>query len=117
VPPAVWGDWIKVKNRKHPAAMERVMEILKPRQAKRRPPAGALSWSVDDRRDRLSRHRQPKVLRTHSAIRAASRPRTTSSSWCRGCLCVTPVAQHLQNLALGPAAVLIEVIQLVRHGP
>jgi hypothetical protein len=73
VPPAVWGDWIKVKNRKHPAAMERVMEILKPRQAKGRPPpAGALSWSVDDRRDRLSRHRQPKVLRTHSAIRAAS---------------------------------------------
>jgi hypothetical protein len=21
VPPAVWGDWIKVKNRKHPAAI------------------------------------------------------------------------------------------------
>jgi hypothetical protein len=30
------GDWIKVKNRKHPAAKERVMEILKPRQAQGR---------------------------------------------------------------------------------
>jgi hypothetical protein len=40
------GDWIKVKDRKHPAAMERVMEIPKPRQAKGRPRGGALSWST-----------------------------------------------------------------------